>query len=138
MSQVCSAFAAHDFSPAHAVGVVFFGLDILIADWLVEAGPARSGIIFRIGIEQFVSASDALVHAGLSCLVVLACKWTFCSFHSANLVLLGSKFFFPFLVGLLNFVFHVAIVLQSVDRRLPVGGRCSPNACGAHMPLQLT
>jgi hypothetical protein len=134
MPEVCSAFTAHDFSPAHAVGVVCFGFDILFGDWLVKAGPAGSGLIFGIGVEQLVAACGALIYAGLFGLVILAREWTFRPFHSAHLKLLGRQLLFPFLVGLLNFVFHLAIVLQSVERRLPVGGRCSPNTHGVIRP----
>jgi len=128
MSKVCAALAANDFSPGHAIACVFFSLDLFVINGFVEARPTGTGIILCVRIEQFIPTCCAFVYTRVFCLVVLSGKRTLRSFHSADLVLLGREYFFPLLVGFLNFVFHEAIVLQSVERRLPV--RCGDSPKG--------
>jgi hypothetical protein len=65
MTEMRAAFTARDLGPAHAVAAIFFGFDIFFRDGLIKTGPARAGFIFRFGIEEFVTASDAFVNAGL-------------------------------------------------------------------------
>jgi len=127
MSKVSAALAANDLSPGHAVARVFFRLDVSCVNWFVKARPAGTGIIFCIRIEQFIPTRCAFVYARVFCLVILSGKRTLRSFHAADLVLLRREYFFPLLVGFLNFVLHAPIVLQSIERRLPVGGGGSPN-----------
>ena len=129
--KVSAALAADDLRSGHSVACVFFSLDTFVLDGFIEARPARAGIIFCIRIEQFIPTCCTLVYARVFCLVVFAGKRTLRSFHSADFVLLGSEYFFPFLVGFFDFVLHQAIVLQSFERRLPVGGGGSPKGHGA-------
>jgi len=131
MTQVGAAMAAHDFRTAHSVGGVFLGFDVLLADGCIKARPAGAGFKLRIRIEQLVAAGSAFVCAGIFGLVVLACEWRLCPLHSTDLILLGREFLFPVFFGFLNFLFHLAIVLQPVDRRLPVSGGHSPKDDGA-------
>jgi hypothetical protein len=126
MSKVGAALAANDLSPGHAIACVFFSLDSFVIDGFVEAGPTGTGIVLRIRVEQFIPTCCAFVYTRVFCLIVLAGKRSLRSFHSADFVLLGREYFFPLLVGFLNFVLHRPIVLQSVERRLPVGGGGSP------------
>jgi hypothetical protein len=51
MSQVGAALAARDLGTIHPIAVVVFGLDVLSADRLVEAGPAGAGLILGIRVE---------------------------------------------------------------------------------------
>jgi hypothetical protein len=127
MSEVSAALAANDLSPGHAIACVLFSVDSFVIDGFVEAGPTGTGIILRIRVEQFIPTCCAFVYTRVFCLIVLAGKRSLRSFHSADFVLLGREYFFPLLVGFLNFVLHGPIVLQSIERRrLPVGGGDSP------------
>src|SRR5262245_24703290 len=133
MSQVSAALAANDLSPGHAIACVFFRLDAFVINGSVEAGPTGTGIILCVRIEQFISTCCAFVYTWVFRLIVLAGKRSLRSFHSADFVLLGREYFFPLLVGFLNFVLHRPIVLQSVERRrLPVrsGGSPKRNSAG--------
>jgi hypothetical protein len=127
MSKVSAALAANDLIPGHAIACVFFSPDAFGINGFVEAGPTGTGIILCVRIEQFIPTCCAFVYTRVFCLIVLAGKRSLRSFHSADFVLLGREYFFPLLVGFLNFVLHAPIVLQSVERRrLPVGGGGSP------------
>src|SRR5262245_46340135 len=111
MSKVSAAPAANGLSPGHAVACVFFRLDASSVNWFVKARPTGTGIIFCIRIEQFIPTRCAFVYARVFCLVILSGKRTLRSFHAADFVLLGGEYFFPLLVGFLNFVLHASIVL---------------------------
>ena len=122
MPEVSAALAANDLSPGHAIVCVFFSLDALVINGFVEAGPTGTGIVLRIRVEQFIPTCCAFVYTRVFCLTVLPGKRSLRSFHSADFVLLGREYFFPLLVGFLNFVLHGPIVLQSVEAP-PFAGR---------------
>ena len=59
MSQVRAALLAVDFDTAHAVGGVFFGLDVAAGQGLGEAGPTGAGIELCVGRKERRAAADA-------------------------------------------------------------------------------
>ena len=63
VSQVPAAAGAGHFDAAHAQGVVFVGVDFVLTQRLVEAGPAAPGIELGVRQEQLLPTSRALVHA---------------------------------------------------------------------------
>jgi hypothetical protein len=128
MAKVGAAVAAHDLRPAHTVSRIVFGGNVLLADGLVETGPTGARIKFRIRVEKLVAAGRAFVNTRLFCLVIFAREGPFRALHPANLILFWSQILFPLFFRFLNFWLHEAIVLQSVNRRLPVRCGRSPKA----------
>ncbi len=111
MTQVGAAGITHHFGPAHSVTIVVFGFHVFFGDRFVEAGPSGAGIEFRIRIEQFVAARCAAIHSRLLRVVIFSSEGGFGALHPADLILLRSEFFFPFLFCFLNFL-HTVIVRQ--------------------------
>src|SRR4029077_4740713 len=63
VAEVPTAAGARDLGPHHAVAAVLVQLDGFGVHGGVEAGPARPGVVLRVGAEQLGTAAGAPVDA---------------------------------------------------------------------------
>ena len=106
VAEVAAAAGAHDLGAHHAVARVGSQLDGLGGGRLVEAGPARARLEFRIGAEQLVPARRAAVDAVFLAVRVLAREWRLGPLPAQDLVLLRRQLLLPLLVGLVDLRGH--------------------------------
>src|SRR4029079_17839894 len=57
--EMAVAARAAGFRPRHPIGVIDDLADVLRIDWLEEARPARAGLEFRAGLEEWQAAEPA-------------------------------------------------------------------------------
>ncbi len=63
MAEMGPAVGTEDFGAIDAEGRVHFGCDVLCVCGVPEAWPAGTGVEFGVGVEQFMAAIGANVHA---------------------------------------------------------------------------
>ena len=101
------------FVPFHAVAAVGFGQNVFIGDRRPKAWPSGSRIKLRIGFEQIVIATDALVDALFVIVPILTGESPLGSFTTGNLVLLALEHLFPFSVRFNDLVAHKESFLRN-------------------------
>lgn len=99
-----TAFAAQHFGALHAVTMVSFGGHVLRRDRRREAGPAATGVEFRVRAEQRFAAADTAIAALFLMIPILPAEGTFGVFQAADAVLLGRECSTPFVVAFDNLV----------------------------------
>ena len=83
MAQMRITPCTHNLGANHSILGVLLILDIVFVDWLPKARPARTGIIFCVGAEQFIAATGAAIDTIVFAVCVFAGKWRLCCLHSA-------------------------------------------------------
>ena len=102
VAEVAAAGRAQHFRTHHPVGRVGLLVDRLLAGRRRESGPAATGVVLRVGLEQLGPAAGTAVRARLEHVVVLAAERRLGSLLAQHLVLLGRQLFAPRLLGLLD------------------------------------
>ncbi len=106
VSEVRSATGAGDFDATHAMTGVGSVFDAIGCGRGVETGPSAAGVIFGAGVEEFLTAGGAEIHAGSFSVGVLAGERQLGTFLAKDAVLLGSEFLFPLLFGFCDLLGH--------------------------------
>src|SRR3989344_6845271 len=104
-----AALAAHHFGAAHEETAVFLFSDVFGLHGCIKTRPAGAGIEFGVGTEKFRPTADTLVNALVLAVVIFAGEGALGAFLARDLVLLRREEFFPFLVVLVNLVFHGSV-----------------------------
>ena len=82
---------------------VRLGFHRVIAEWLIEAWPARPGIELVIGFEQRMAATDAVIGSGILAPVIFAGERPVGAVFAGDVLLLVGQLRTPFFIGFRNF-----------------------------------
>src|ERR1700688_2136224 len=104
--QMRLAARTPDFSPTHAVRSIRKLFDRALSRWLIEAGPAGSGVEFCFGAEERLSAAHAGIRSRVFGLIVFPGERRLSSTFARYLVLFRRQFFLPLGFGFSNFLSH--------------------------------
>jgi hypothetical protein len=116
MAQVGPTAATGHFGSRSQPAIVGVQGDIIGVDRLPEARPAGAGVELRAGIEQRLTAADALVGAGRFSVPIRSGEGPFGAFLPRDLILLRRQYLPPLRVSL----FKLA-VLRCADPFLDIG-----------------
>ncbi len=119
MPQVGSAFGALDLNTLHAVGKILLLGDHLIAYRLKIAGPATTGVVLGVGVEQGLTTAGTVVNTRHLAVVILTAKRAFGATQATDMVLRLGKLFAPDIQGFID-LFHKGFLSsrKMVDRYL--------------------
>src|SRR3546814_17388157 len=104
MAEMPVAVRTAHFGADHAVAGVADFVDRIDVDRRGEAGPARSAVIFFLGIEQFRAAARAIIDAVGLVAVIFAGEGPFRAAFPQDMILFGGKALAPFGVGQVELV----------------------------------
>lgn len=107
---MCVAFGAVYFDAVHAVGEVGFGGDVVWVGGGPEAGPARAGLEFVVGVEEFGAAADTVEGAVFVAVPELTGEGAFGAALAGDVVLFLGQNSAPFGVGLVHFFYHLGVL----------------------------
>lgn len=103
MAQVRVAPRTGNSNAFHPEGIVFNELHVFFRDRRPEAGPARAGLEFCLGIKQRRAAAGAAEDPSVVQVPVLAGKRALRAFMASDLKDLLCKLLLPLLVALHHF-----------------------------------
>src|SRR5580658_3309913 len=101
-----SAATASHLCPRHAVGTVLCLVNHIGLGGVVKAWPATAGMKLRFRLEQFLTATHALVCSGRFGVFILASERRLSSLLARYVILIRRKLFLPLRFGLLDLLRH--------------------------------
>ena len=104
MSQMRVALGAANFGPHHAELRIPMLHHVAGLPGFVETRPARPGVEFGLGIEQWRAAAHAVIHSRLFRVPIPPGKRTLGARLAGHVILLVAKLLFPLGFGLGNFL----------------------------------
>jgi len=93
-----------NLDPAHAEAVVLLSGDSVFAQGLIKTGPATTGIILGVGVEQFGPAALTGVDTRVLAVPIFAGESAFRTLFPCDVKLIVTQLGFPFGFGLADFV----------------------------------